>query len=156
MKLSFVPQTFFRNVFRRIRITIPTWNSIKKVMLYILKISTNFGVISQIFCQNQNPVQDQDHDFILDFNQDYNLFINDTHKYCLLTPLKVIVSTPRIHVRMYRQIDRRTENVFCLFWVLSHTKQTFIKRRDFFFNHAITILFLFTRAVGLTQLARLG
>ena len=34
-------------------------------MLYILKIRTKFGVLSQNFCQN--PVQDQDHDFTSDF-----------------------------------------------------------------------------------------
>ena len=36
-------------------------------MLYILKIPTEFGVVSQSFCPNQNPVQrqdeDQDHNF---------------------------------------------------------------------------------------------
>ena len=41
-------------------------------MLYILKILTNFGVALQVFCENQNSVQDQDqdqdHDFTLDFN----------------------------------------------------------------------------------------
>ena len=39
-------------------------------MIYILKITTKFCVVSQRFRQNQNPVQDQDedHDFTLDFN----------------------------------------------------------------------------------------
>ena len=39
-------------------------------MLYILKIPIKFGLIPQIFCQNQNLDQDQDedHDFTLDFN----------------------------------------------------------------------------------------
>ena len=36
--------------------------------LYILKISTKFGVAPQSFCENQNSNQDQDHDFTLDFN----------------------------------------------------------------------------------------
>ena len=40
----------------------------KKVILYILKISTKFGVAPQSFCENQNSVQDQDHDFTLNFN----------------------------------------------------------------------------------------
>ena len=43
----------------------------KQVILYILKISTKFGVFTQSFCENQNSVQDQDldqdHDFTLDF-----------------------------------------------------------------------------------------
>ena len=41
-------------------------------MLYVLKIPIKFGVVSQSFFQNQNPVQDedqdQDHDFTLHFN----------------------------------------------------------------------------------------
>ena len=41
---------------------------IGKNILYILKISTKFGVASQSFYENQNSVQDQDHDFTLDFN----------------------------------------------------------------------------------------
>ena len=75
MNFSFVLQTFFR-IFFRIRIRIMTririslWNSLERVILYILKISTKFGVAPQSFCQNQNSVQnqDQDHDITLDFN----------------------------------------------------------------------------------------
>ena len=39
-------------------------------MLYIPKLPTKFGVVPQSFCQNQNPVQDQDqdHDSTFDFN----------------------------------------------------------------------------------------
>ena len=37
-------------------------------MLYILKMTTKIGVVPKSFCQNRNPVQDQDHDFTLDFN----------------------------------------------------------------------------------------
>ena len=41
-------------------------------MLCVLKILTKFGVVPQRFCENQNPVQDQDqyqdHDFTLNFN----------------------------------------------------------------------------------------
>ena len=29
---------------------------------------TKFGVVPHSFCKNQNPVQDQDHDFTLVFN----------------------------------------------------------------------------------------
>ena len=76
MKFSFVPQTFFRIFFFRIRIRFMTririslCNSLEKVILHILKISTKFGVAPQGFCENQNSVQDQnqDHDFTLDFN----------------------------------------------------------------------------------------
>ena len=81
MKFSFVPQTFFRIFFFfRIRIRIMSsirislWNSLEKVILYMLKISTKFGVAPQSFCENQNSVQnqdqdqDQDHDITLDFN----------------------------------------------------------------------------------------
>ena len=31
-------------------------------------IPTKCGVVSQSFYQNENPVQDQDHDFTMDFN----------------------------------------------------------------------------------------
>ena len=61
MKFSFVPQHFF-TFFFRIRISI--LKSFKKVMLCVLKIPTKFGVVLQSFYENQNPVQDQDHDFI--------------------------------------------------------------------------------------------
>ena len=41
-------------------------------MLCVLRIPTEFDVVSQSFFQNQNPVQDedqdQDHDFTLYFN----------------------------------------------------------------------------------------
>ena len=37
-------------------------------MLHILLIPTKFGVVPQSFCQNQNPIEYQDHDFTLDFN----------------------------------------------------------------------------------------
>ena len=37
-------------------------------MLYILKILTKFGVALKFFFENQDSVQDQDHDFTLDFN----------------------------------------------------------------------------------------
>ena len=70
MKFSFVPQHFFRFFFFRIgiRIRISLSKSITKVMLCVLKIPTIFGVVPQIFFQNQNPVQDQDQDVTLDFN----------------------------------------------------------------------------------------
>ena len=78
VKFSFVPQTFFRIFFFRIRIRIMSririslWNSLEKVILYMLKISTKFGVAPQSFCEYQNSVQnqdqDQDHDITLDFN----------------------------------------------------------------------------------------
>ena len=58
------------------RIRISLLNSWEKVILYILKISTKFGVDPQSVCENQNSIQDpdqdqdqdQDHDFTLDFN----------------------------------------------------------------------------------------
>ena len=39
-----------------------------KFRLCVLKIPTKFSVVPQSFYQNQNPVQDQDHDFTLDFD----------------------------------------------------------------------------------------
>ena len=81
----------------------------------------------QSFCQNQNPIQDedQDPDFTLDFNTRPKFHTQKTStKFCLdpLTPSKVIVSTARIHVRTARQPDRPTDRhtgIFCcLFCVL--------------------------------------
>ena len=78
MIFSFVPQNVFRIFFFMIRIRIITririslWNSLEKVILYILKISTKFGVAPQSFCENQNSVQDQDEDQDYDFTLDFN------------------------------------------------------------------------------------
>ena len=47
MKFSFVPQTFFNIFFFSIRIRISLWNSLEKVILYIVNISTKFGVAPQ-------------------------------------------------------------------------------------------------------------
>ena len=118
MKVSFVPQTFFRFFFSiRIRIMsrirISLWNSLEKVILYMLKISTKFGVAPQSFCENQNSVQnqdqDQDHDITLDFNTrpTFHTYKTPT-KFCLdpLTASKVIVSTWKVHVRTYIQTDK--------------------------------------------------
>ena len=78
MEFSSVPQTFFCffffffriRIMSRIRISL--WNLLEKVILYMLKISTKFGVAPQSFCGNQNSVQNQDqdqnHDITLDFN----------------------------------------------------------------------------------------
>ena len=72
MKFSFVPRHFFQIFFFRIRssIRISLSKLITRVMSCVLKIPTKFGSVPQSFCQNQNPVQDQDldHDFTLDFN----------------------------------------------------------------------------------------
>ena len=88
--MSFVPQTFFRIFFFRIRIRIMTkirislWNSLEKVIIYILKIPTKFGVVPQSFCQHQNPVQDQSGSeswFYVRFQyQTYISYIEDTHE----------------------------------------------------------------------------
>ena len=117
MKFSFVLQTSFRIFFFfRIRIRIMSrfrislWNSLEKVIPYMLKISTEFGVAPQSFCKNQNSVQnqdqDQDHDITLDFNT----------RPTFHTLSKVIVSTWKVHVRTYVQTDRQTEigNFFSL------------------------------------------
>ena len=72
----------------------------QKVILYMLKISTKFGVAPQSFCENKNSVQnqdhDQDHDITLDFNTrpTFQTYKTPT-KFCLdpLTPSTVIVST---------------------------------------------------------------
>ena len=91
-----------------------------------IKIPTKFGVVLKSFCQNQNPVQDQDHDFTLYFNTRPTFHTQKTPtKFCLdpLTPLKVIVFTAKVHVRTASQTDRQTDgNFFCLRCILSHTK----------------------------------
>ena len=122
-------------------------------MLYTLKIPAKFGVVSQSFCQNQNPVQDldQDHDFTSDFNTRPTFHTQKTPtKFCLdqLTPSKVIVATARIYVRTARQTDRQTENFLCLFCGLRYTKHEHSsKGRNFLFTRAITILSLFTFSI---------
>ena len=118
-------------------------------MLYILKRLTKFGVALRSFYENQNSVQDQDedqdHDFTLDFNPRPTVHIKKTPiKFGLdpLTPLKLIVSTVRIHVRTYsqttRQTDRQTE--FFLPVLFSnckiHKNKHSSKGENFFFNHA--------------------
>ena len=122
MKFSFVLQTFFRFFFFRIRIRIMTririslWNSLKRVILCILKISIKFGVAPQSCCENQNSVQnqdrDQDYDITLDFNTRPTFHTQKAPtKFCLdsLTPSKVIVSTWKVYVRTYIQTDRQTD-----------------------------------------------
>ena len=142
------------------RIRISLWNSLEKVILYMLKISTKFGVASQSFCENQNSVQnqdqdqDQDHDITLDFNTRPTFHTWKTSTNCLdpLTPSKVIVSTWKVHVRTYiqtsRRTDRQTEIFFCLFCFLRHKNHEHLsKGKNFFFTHAIIILSLFTYSV---------
>ena len=161
MKFNFVPQTFFRIFFFRIRIRIMSrikislWNSLEKVILYMLKISTKYGVAAQSFCEKLNFVQnqDQDHDITLNFDTRRTFYTWKTlTKFCLdpLTPSKVIVSTWKVHVRTARQPDRQTDRRKFFFLVLSsktYKTWTFVKRRIFFFTHAITILSLFTYSV---------
>ena len=120
-------------------------------MLCVLKIPTGFGVVPQSFCQNQNPVQDQDQDH-LDFNTRPTFHTQKTPtKFCLdpLTPSKVIVSTAKVHLQPARQTDGQTDgNFFCLFCVLRHTKHEHSSKGENFFSiHAITILSLFTYSV---------
>ena len=71
----------------RIRIRISLWNLFERVIIYILKIPTKFGVAPQSFCENQNSVQDQDqyHDQDQDFTmkfiwKSYSLYTKDTHQ----------------------------------------------------------------------------
>ena len=124
MKFSFVPQHFFRFFFFRIgiRIRISLSKSITKVMLCVLKIPTTFGVVPQIFFQNQNPVQDQDQDVTFDFNTRPIFHTQKTPtKFYLdpLTPSKIIVSTAKVHVRTYSKTTRQTDGNFFFLLVLS-------------------------------------
>ena len=68
--IDFFQNFFFFRIRIITRIRISLWNSFEKVIFYILKIPTKFGVAPQSFCENQNTVQDQDqdHEFTLDFN----------------------------------------------------------------------------------------
>ena len=90
-------------------------------MLYISKIPTKFDVFPQNFCQNQNPVQDQDqnYDFILDFNSRITYHTYKTATKLLLdalTPSKVIVHPDGTHGRTYIQTDSPTgSRFFCSF-----------------------------------------
>ena len=86
MKFSFVPQTFFRIFFflgSGSRSCAGSGSgSLEKVILYMLKISTKFGVAPQSFCENQNSVQNQDHDITLDFDtRPYTTYNIPTYTY---------------------------------------------------------------------------
>ena len=72
-----------------------------------LKIPTKSGVVPQSFYQNQNPDQDQDHNFTLDFNTRTKFFyIEHTHQiffgstnscenYCVYSQKSTYVQTDR-------------------------------------------------------------
>ena len=94
------------------KIRISLWNSLEKVILYMLKISTKFSVVPQSFCENQNSVQNQDQDQDLDITLDFDTVptFQTSTKFCFdpLTPSKVIVSTWKVHTRTDRQTDRQT------------------------------------------------
>ena len=147
-EIQFCSANFFQNFFFRITIRISPYNLLTKIMLYILNMPTKFGVALQSFCESQNSFQDQDHDFTLDFNTRPEFHTQKTPtKFCLdpLSPSKVIVSTARIHVLTAKQTGRQTDgNFFCLFCVLRLIKHEHSSKEKFFFNHAITILSLFT------------
>ena len=140
--------SFFRIRIRIMcRIRISLWNSLEKVILHMLKISTKFGVAPQSFCENQNSVQnqdqDQDHDMTLDCNTwpTFHTWKTPT-KFCLdsLTPSKVIVSTWKVHIRTYIQTDRRTDGqteiFLVLFWLLRHKNHKHLSKGEIFFFHS--------------------
>ena len=149
-EFCFVPQSFFR-IFFFFRIRISLCNLLEKVILYMLEVSTKFGVAPQSFCENpnfsQNQDQDQDHDIILDFNTRPTFHTSKTlTKFCLdpLTPSKVIVSTWKVHVRTARQPDRQTDGkFFCLFCLLRHTKYEHSSKGESFFSLMQLQYFLF-------------
>ena len=144
MKFSFVPQTFIRIFFFRIRISL--WNSLEEVIHYMLKISTKFGVAPQSFCENQNSVQnqdqDQDHGFHFGFQyQTYISFIKDTHQilcrssesfesYC------VHMQSLRTYVHPDIQTDIQTEIFFGLFCLLRNTNHEHSSKGENFFFHS--------------------
>ena len=138
------------------RIRILLWNTLERVILYILKISTKFGVAPQSFCKNQNSVQeqdqDQDHDFTLDFNTTPTFHThqilfgsaNSFESYCvhMKSPHE---KCPRTYVRTSRNPDRQTDGNFFVLVLSSKTYKTwtFIKRREFFFSVMRLQYFLF-------------
>ena len=119
---------FFQNFFRifffniRIRISISLWISFEKVILYILKRDTKFGVAPQSFCENQNTVQDQDQDhyFTLDFNTRPIPYIENAYQ--ILFRSANFFKSYCVHSkspRTARQTDKQTE--FFLFVLSSKT-----------------------------------
>ena len=147
MKFSFVPQTFFRIFFFRMKIRIMTririslWNSLEQVIHYILKTSIKFGVAPQSFCENQNSVQSW---FFFGFQyQSYISYIEDTHQ----NLFRSANSFQNYCVHMKSPLTYRQTDIL-KFFLLSSSKTyktwTFVKRRIFFFTYAITILSLFT------------
>ena len=143
----------FSQILIRIRIRISLWNSLEKVILYMQKIFTKFGVAPQSFCENQNSVQnqdqDQDYDITLDFNTrpTFHTWKTPT-KFCLdpLTPSKVIVSTWKVHVRTYIRTNIQTDKrkfFFCLFCLLRHKNHEYLSKGENFFLLVRLQYFLF-------------
>ena len=84
--------------------------------------------------------------------QTYISCIEDTHQILLgstntFESYCVHMKSPRTYVHPDRQADRQTEIFFCTLSFNIYKTWTFIKRRIFFFTHAITILSLFTYSV---------
>ena len=142
------------------RIRISLWNSLEKVILYMLKISTKFGCRSakflweSKFCSESGSGSGSWYYFGFQY-QIYISYIEDTHRilcgsansfesYC------VHMKSPRTYVHPYIQTSRRTDgNLFGLFCLQRHTNHEHLSKGEnfFFFTHAITILSLFTYSV---------
>ena len=127
------------------RIRISLWNSLEKVILHMLKISTKFGVAPRSFCENQNSVQnqdqDQDHDITSDFNTrpTFHTWKTPT-KFCLEPLLLQKLLCPHeksTYVHTSRQTDRQTEIFFGLCCLLRHKNHKYLsKGENFLFFHS--------------------
>ena len=137
MKFSFVPQTFI-GFFFFFRIRIALWNSLEKVILYILKIPTKFGVVPQSFCQNQNSVQDQDrdYDFTLNFNTRPTFYTYSRRHSPNFVWIRSFLR--KLLCPQQKSTYRRTDGIlfFGLFCLLRHTKHEHSSKGENFFFHS--------------------
>ena len=121
------------------RIRISLWNSLEKVILYMLKISTKWCHSAKFLWKSKFcSVSGSGSWYYFGFQyQTYISDIADTHQisfgsansfksYC------VHMKSPRTYVRTDRQTDRQTESLFSLS-SKTYKTWTFVKRRDFFF-----------------------
>ena len=134
------------------RIRISLWNSLEKVILYMLKISTKFWCRSAKFLWQQKFCSELGSGSWYYFGfqyQTYTWYIEDTHQILFVSANSF--ESYCVHMKSPRRTDRQTDGNFFVLVLSSNTYKTwtFVKRREFFFlfTHAITILSIFTYSV---------
>ena len=116
----------------------------KSIWVSLILKATKFGAAPQSFCENQNPVQDQD--------QTYISYIEETHQILFRSANSFKSScihsqNTRMYVRLDRLTDRQTEFSFACF-VFQDIQNMNIHQteRIFFFSIMRLRYFLFLHA----------